>query len=411
MQLWQKILIGLGAGIIAGLLLGEHAVYLKPIGKMFISLIKMIIVPLIFFSLVSAMTSMDDMQQAGKIGIKSFALYLITTAFAICLGLALGTFFEVGKGIQLNLSKGGSLKVPESHGFADTLVGMIPENPVASMADGNVLQVIIFAIFLGLAINQAGDHGKKIASICQSTTEVIFKLTNIIMEFAPYGVFALIGWMVGTQDSALILSLGKIVALVYGACLLHIYGTYGLMLKFLARVPYSTFFRKIIPVQLMAYSTSSSSATLPVTLKVAQESLGVSKSTASFVLPMGTTVNMDGTALYQGVCALFIAQALQVDLSMADYMTIVFTATLASIGSAGVPGAGLIMLSLVLTSVGLPVEGVAIIAGIDRILDMARTTVNVTGDATIALLVDKMEGHFDEETYQAPVQGQPQETA
>jgi Na+/H+-dicarboxylate symporter len=399
MQLWQKILIGLGLGIIAGLLLGEHAIYLKPFGKMFISLIKMIIVPLIFFSLISAMTGMDDMHQAGKIGIKSFALYLVTTAFAICLGLALATFFNIGEGIELNLADVVTTQAAPEQNFMGTLVAMIPQNPIASMADGNVLQVIIFAIFLGLAINQAGEHGKRIGGICNAATEVIFKLTNIIMTFAPYGVFALIGWMVGTQDSTLILSLGKIVLLVYGACLLHIYGTYGLMVKFIAKVPYGVFFRKVIPAQLMAYSTSSSSATLPVTLKIAQESLGVSKSTASFVLPMGTTVNMDGTALYQGVCALFIAQAMGVDLSMGDYATIVFTATLASIGSAGVPGAGLIMLSLVLTSVGLPVEGVAIIAGIDRILDMARTTVNVTGDLTVALIVDKTEGHFDEKSY------------
>lgn len=402
MQLWQKIFIGLGLGIVAGIALGENAIYLKPIGKMFISLIKMIIVPLIFFSLISAVTGMDDMKKAGKIGLKSFALYLITTAFAICLGLALATIFKVGEGVSLNLDDNITRTNTSASDFSETLVGMIPSNPIASMADGNVLQVIIFAIFLGIAINQAGKHGKKVADICHSVTEVIFKLTNIVMNFAPYGVFALIGWMVGTQDSKLIISLGKIVILVYCACLLHIYGTYGIMIKLIARVPYFVFFKKIIPAQLMAYSTSSSSATLPVTLKVAQEDLGISKSTSGFVLPLGTTINMDGTALYQGVCALFVAQAMGVDLSMADYLTIIFTATLASIGSAGVPGAGLIMLSLVLTSVGLPIEGVAIIAGIDRILDMARTTVNVTGDATVALVVDKTEGSFDEKNYLSP---------
>lgn len=400
MKLWQQILLGMLLGIAAGLLLREKAVYLQPLGKMFINLIKMIIVPLIFLSLVSAISGMDDIKKAGVMGLKSFILYIFTTAFAISLGLVIASFMELGKGVDLNLSgKEITRSAQDPFSLSDTLIGLVPSNPVQAMAEGNILQIIVFALLLGFAINAAGKKGEKIAEIVESGADVIYSLTDIIMKLAPVGVFALIAWMVGTQDGSLILSLGKVIITIYAICFIHAFFTYGSMLYFMARVNPLIFFRKLIPAQMVAYTTSSSSATLPVTMQVSEESLGVSKQTASFTLPLGTTINMDGTALYQGVCALFVAQALGVHLVFDDYVTIVLTATLASIGSAGVPGAGLIMLSLVLTSIGLPIEGVAIIAGIDRILDMARTTVNVTGDATIAIIVDKSEGRFDKERY------------
>lgn len=394
MKLWQQIFIGMVLGIAVGLFLEPFAVYLKPIGTIFINLIKMIIVPLILFSLVSALTGMDDIKKAGRIGMKSFFIYLVTTCFAITLGLIIASMMELGNGIDLNLGNEVAKAQAKPFSFGDTLVGMIPTNPIQSMAEGNILQVIVFAVFLGIAINMAGSKGKKIAEIFDAANEVTHELTHLVMKFAPYGVFALMAWLVGTQEEQLLLSLLKVVFAVYLVCFIQIYVVYGGMLTIFGRVRPTTFFKKIIPAQMMAFSTSSSSATLPVTMQVAEEEIGISKETSSFTLPLGTTVNMDGTALYQGVCALFVAQAMGIDLVMADYITIILTATLASIGSAGVPGAGLIMLTLVLTSVGLPVEGVAVIAGIDRILDMMRTTVNVSGDITVALIVDKSEGQF-----------------
>lgn len=400
MKLWQQILVGMVLGVLAGALLGDAAEYIKPLGLMFINLIKMIIVPLIFFSLVSAMTGMDDIKKAGRIGLKSFGWYLFTTAFAIALGLAIASFFDLGGGIDLNIS-GDEIKrtVVEPFSFSAMLIGLIPVNPVQAMAEGNVLQIIVFAILFGMAINAAGDKGVKVAGLIDSGAEVTYKLTGIIMKAAPFGVFALMAWLVGTQDGALVTSLVKVVVVIYAICIIHALLVYGGLLYFVGKVNPVHFFRKIVPAQIMAYTTSSSSATLPVTMQVAGDELGVSKETASFTLPLGTTVNMDGTALYQGVCALFVAQAMGIDLVFSDYITIILTATLASIGSAGVPGAGLIMLSLVLQSIGLPIEGVAIIAGIDRILDMARTTVNVTGDLTVAVIVDKTEGNFDGKQY------------
>lgn len=401
MKLWAQILTGMVLGIITGYFLGDKANFIKPLGTMFINLIKMIIVPLIFFSLVSAMTGLDDIKKAGSLGIKSFVFYLVTTAFAISLSLLIASLFDVGTGISLDLDTVNTpvKAAPEPFSLSKMLIGLIPTNPIQSMAEGNILQIIVFAILLGIAINMAGKKGDLTANFIDSGAEVTYKLTELIMKTAPLGVFALMAWLVGTQEAKMLQDLIKVVLLIYGICFIHAFVVYGSMIYFIGKVSPLTFFRKIIPAQIMAYSTSSSSATLPLTMKIAQDDLGVSKEVSSFTLPLGTTINMDGTALYQGVCALFVAQAMGVDLAFGDYITIILTATLASIGSAGVPGAGLIMLSLVLESIGLPIAAIGVIAGIDRILDMARTTVNVTGDATVALIVDKMEGSFDKEKF------------
>ena len=390
--MWQRILLGLVLGLIVGLVFGKPAAVLKPVGTAFISGIKMLIVPLVFVSLVCGVTSMRDPAKMGRVGIKTIALYLCTTAIAIMIGLALGTILQPGAGIGMEAAKALAPKAAPS--LADTLVGLIPTNPIEAMAKGNVLQIIVFAILFGIAVNLSGKYGKTVRNGFEALAEVIYKLTAIVIWFAPFGVFALMAWTAGTYGIALLLPLAMVIGAVYLGCILHAALVYGIAIRAVGLNPLH-FFRGIAEAAMVAFTTTSSSGTLPVTMGCAQKNLGISKGVASFVLPLGATVNMDGTALYQGVCALFVAQVFGVHLSGGDYLTIVLTATLASIGTAGVPGAGLIMLSLVLTSVGLSLEGVVIIAGIDRILDMARTSVNVIGDGMVATLVAKSEGELN----------------
>ena len=399
LKLWQKIIIALILGIAVGAVLGPSAEYIKPIGSLFINLIKMLIVPLIFSSLVVGICSMDDIKKMGRIGAKSFGIYLLTTAIAITIGLVIGTVLQPGAGIDMQMPA-EMAAAKEAPSFIQTLLNMVPKNPVEAMASGSVLQIIVFALMLGVAINLAGEKGKPVASVFESFAEIMYKMTHIVMAFAPYGVFALMAWVAGKYGLDVLLPLGMVILGVYVGCIVHVLLTLtggGIML--LARLNPVRYWRGIIDAQAVAFTTTSSSGTLPVTMECAQTNLGVSRPISSFVLPLGATINMDGTALYQGVAALFVAQAFGIDLSTGQYVTIILTSTLASIGSAGVPGAGLIMLSLVLTSVGLPLEGLAVIAGIDRILDMARTTVNVTGDLMVSVLIAKSEGELDVETY------------
>jgi len=400
MQMWQKILIGLVLGVVTGLVFADYAAELKPVGQVFINLIKMLIVPLIFFSLISGITSMEETGSMGRMSAKAFGLYLATTAVAISLGLLVATVFQPGVGSSIDFETLENAAPPKAEmNLGDLVVSLVPENPVAAMAEGNILQVIVFALLVGVALHKSRDKTERLIDFSHSAAEMMYAMTHIVMAFAPFGVFALIATLTAEQGLSVLLDLLKILLVVYFACILHVLLVYGGLLRLVARVPVGPFFKKAIPAQLLAFSTSSSAATLPLSLEVAQEKMGVSKSSSSFVLPLGCTINMDGTALYQGVCALFVAQVMGIDLSMGQYITIILTATLASIGSAGVPGAGLIMLTLVLSSVGLPVAAVAIIAGIDRILDMARSAVNVTGDLAVALCVDKSEQTFEEKLY------------
>jgi len=399
MKLWAKILIGLVAGLAAGIVLGPTAGYIKPVGTLFINAIKMLIVPLIFSSLVVGVISMKDPKKMGRIGLKTLALYLGTTAIAVTIGLTLGTVLRPGAG--LNFEAVEQAAPQEAPSVVDTLVGLVPSNPVGAFASGSVLQIIVFSIFFGLAINLAGEKATPVARFFEAFAEIMYKLTAIIMEMAPYGVFALMAWVAGEYGLSVLLPLLRVILGVYVGCLIHSLVTYGGAIALLGRLNPVQFFKGILDAQAVAFTTTSSSGTLPATLECTQKNLGVSRSVSSFVLPLGATINMDGTALYQGICALFVAQAYGVDLTFANYMTIVLTSTLASIGTAGVPGAGLVMLSLVLSSVGLPLEGVAMIAGIDRILDMARTTLNVTGDAMVSVLIAKSENELDVNVYQA----------
>jgi len=397
MALWMKILIGMILGVFAGGLLGEHAQYIKPIGTMFISAIKMLIVPLVFCSLVVGVTSMKDANQMGRIGIKSMVIYLATTAVAISIGLGLGIFFEPGAALEMVATKANEAKSAPS--LIDTIVGLIPKNPIGALAAGHILQIIVFALGLGIALNLVGEKAKPVIRVFEGFAEAMYKLTELVMKFAPYGVFALMAWVAGKYGMDVLLLLIKVIVLVYVGCIIHVLFIGGGLVGLVAKLSPKRFFKGIINAQIVAFTTTSSAGTLPVSMRCATENLGVSRNISSFVLPMGATINMDGTALYQGVLALFVAQAFGIDLSTGDYLTIIATATLASIGTAGVPGAGLIMLSLVLTTVGLPLEGIALVAGIDRILDMARTTVNVTGDLMVSLLIGKSEGQLNEQIF------------
>lgn len=396
--LWQKILIGMVLGVAVGSIFGHDAEALKPIGTLFIKAIKMLIVPLVFCSLVVGVTSMQDTSKMGRVGLKALVLYLGTTAIAISIGLGLGTVFTPGAGLGMQVADTAQA-VKEAPTLVQTLLAMIPTNPVDAMAAGNILQIIVFALGLGVALTLTGEKAKPAIALFESLAEAMYTLTGLVMKLAPYGVFGLMAWVSGKYGLDILLPLIKVISVAYLGSILLIVVFYSGLLSVLGRLNPIQYLKGIITPAAVAFTTSSSAGTLPASIKASQEELGVSSSISSFVLPLGATINMDGTALYQGVCALFIAQAFGVDLDFADYALIVATSTLASIGTAGVPGAGLIMLSLVLTTVGLPLEGLAIVAGIDRILDMARTTVNVCGDIMVSTLIAKSENELDETVY------------
>jgi Na+/H+-dicarboxylate symporter len=391
MKLHTKILIGFLLGIGAGILLGPAASTVKPLGDLFLRLIKMIIVPLVFSSLVVGASSVDDVRKLGRIGGKTVVYYLTTTAIAVLIGILMGNIFNPGAGIQIAQAEYQASAAPS---FVDTILAMFPTNPFVSFVEMNMLQIIVFALFFGIAMSLIGKTAKPVQDFINGVAEIMYKLTSIVMQFAPYGVFGLIAHTVGTHGLDVLLPLVKVILAVYVGCILHALIVYSGAVSFFARMNPLHFFKGIMPAALVAFSSCSSAGTLPITMK-SVEDMGVNKSVSSFVLPLGATVNMDGTALYQGVCALFIAQVYGLELTIAQQLTLVLTATLASIGAAGVPGAGLIMLTMVLTSVNLPLEGVALVAGIDRILDMARTTINITGDASAAVIVAVTENEFN----------------
>ncbi len=397
--LWGKILIGLVLGVIVGMVLKEKALYLKPIGTIFINGVKMLIVPLVFSSLIVGVTSVDDIGKMGRIGLKTIIIYFVTTVIAIAIGLGFSWITHPGAGVSLHAASGTVQAAQKAPSLVDTLVNIIPANPIGALAKGEILQIIVFAIFSGIAINLTGKKADPVKNFFNALAEIMYKLTSIVMEFAPYGVFALIACVIGQYGIEFLLPLLKVVATVYIACILHSLVILGGGIAFVGRLNPLRFFKGFLDATLVAFSTSSSSAALPVSLRCTQENLGCSKSISSFVLPLGATINMNGTAIYQGVCAVFIAQAYGIDLSLTSYITIVMTSILAAIGTAGVPGAGLIMLSLVLSSAGLPIEGIAIIAGVDRILDMARSCINVVGDGMATVLVAKSEKELDIKAY------------
>ena len=402
MALTTKIFIGLALGILLGIILQPNpdiaTKYVKPIGTLFLNLIKLVIVPLVFFSLVVGTCSMDDVRKLGRIGGKTIAYYLATTAFAVTIGLILANITNVGGGYTIPVDATYEITAPPN--VVDTLLNIIPANPLKALVDGNMLQIIAFAIIIGAGIIGIGEKGKILQQMFDSGAEVMYKIIGIIMQFAPIGVFALITPVVAQNGPSILLPLLKLIIVVYAGCAIHALFTYSSTLWIFAKVTPMQFFKGIAPAMVFSFTTASSSATLPITMKRTEENLGVPKSICSFTLPLGATVNMDGTAIYQGICAFFIAQVYGIDLPLSAQLTIILTATLASIGTAGVPGAGMIMLGMVLQSVGLPIEGIVIIAGVDRILDMMRTMINITGDAACSVIVAATKGELDRSVYE-----------
>lgn len=407
--LTSKILLGLLLGFICGLILKEiPSNYIKDTlllegifkiaGNGFTSAIKMMVVPLVFVSLVCGSASMGDVNKLGRIGTKTMAFYLGTTAIAVIISLCLGTLLKPGMGLDMSSMVSGEVTIGESKSIVDIILNIIPSNPIQSLANGEMLQVIFFALLLGVAMNVVGKKADPIKVIFESANEICMKMVNIIMLFAPYGVFALVSTTFATVGTDAIFALLKYVGVVLIGLLIHITVVYGGAFKIFTKQKIKPFLKKFTEVAAITFSTASSNASIPVSLEI-MEDLGVGKTTRSFTIPMGATINMDGTAIMQGIASLFIAQIYGIDLSLNDMATIVLTATLASIGTAGVSGVGMIMLSMVLQSVGLPLEGIGLIMGVERIIDMFRTTVNVMGDNICTLIIANSENDLDLDKY------------
>lgn len=418
MNLTVRILIGMAAGFAVGMFIKVagfdpeswlRAVLIDGVldagGQIFIASLKLMVVPLVFVSLVCGAATLGGHGNMGRVGGKTIGLYLLTTGVAITIALMLALTISPGQGAATADITPAEFVPKEQQSIKDTLINIFPTNPIAAMAEGNMLQVIVFALLLGVALSRTGNAGERVTTVFNDLNEVLMKLITMLIQLAPYGVFCLMAVLftkIGWQE------IGKLAAYfmtVVVALLVHASIVYPTLLTMLARVNPVRFFSKMREPMLVAFSTSSSSATLPVTLRTVQKRVGVKNEVASFAVPLGATINMDGTAIMQGVATVFIAQFYVIDLSLADYLMVILTATLASIGTAGVPGVGLIMLAMVLNQVGLPVEGIGLIIGIDRLLDMLRTSVNVVGDGTVATIVARSEDDLDLEIFADPEAG------
>jgi len=387
--LFGWILIGFGLGIIVGAIVGEPMVAIKPLGTLFVRLLKMLIVPLVFATLVVGVASISP-AKLGRLGAKTIVLYYVTAAIAVGIGLLLANLTGIGIGMPVGELAAVEPKAVPS--LSSVMLGIVPTNPIEAAAKGQILPIIFFAILFGIAINLAGKVSEPLYNVINGIAEAMFKVVRIVLYYAPIGVFALIGWTVGTHGLSILLPFAALIAVCWIGYILHVGITYSQFLRFLGKINPGVWLLRIKEAPIFAMATTSSSATLPVTMRVCEEKTGMSKETSGFVLPVGATINMDGTALYQAVAAVFLANAFGIELGFGGNMVILVTAILASIGTAGVPGAGLIMLMVVLGAVGIPLEGIALIAGVDRILDMGRTATNVYGDTIVAGIIAHSEG-------------------
>ena len=408
MQLSTKILLGMGAGIIIGLLFNvlggsdpAESVLITwivenifdVIGKIFVVSLKLLVVPLVFFSLVCGSASMGEDIKMGQVAIKTILLYLLTTAIAVSIALLVANIVDPGVGI--NTGTIDSFEVKTAPSVKEVLIGIFPDNPFRAMVDGNMLQIIVFAILVGVAILKTGDSGKTVLRGCVLINEVIMKMVFMLINLAPYGVFCLLAKLFTREGFSAIVNLAIYFSTIVFVLSFHAAVIYSAILYIFTGLNPLKLFKNMRPAMLFAFSTSSSNATIPVTLTTARNRLGADNSIASFTIPLGATVNMDGTAIMQGIATVFIAQAYGLELSMIQYVSVVATATLASIGTAGVPGVGLITLAMVLQQVGLPVEGIGLIIGVDRLLDMLRTVVNISGDGMVTTVVASSEKRLD----------------
>ena len=387
-----QIFIALVLAIVVGLLFGKNPAfansYIKPFGTIFLNLLKFIVCPIVLFSILCGMISMKDIKKVGSIGLKTIVYYMMTTAVAIVIGLVMGQIF---KGAFPALETTDLVyEAKEATPFMDVLVDIFPSNWLAPLVNANMLQIIVIAILLGFGIILVGEKAEGVRRGIEQVNQVFMKVMELILKLSPIGVFCLLTPVVAENGAKIVGSLAMVLLCAYVSYILHAVILYSTTVKTLGGTSPLKFFKNMIPAMIFAFSSASSVGTLPINMECC-EKLGADKDTTSFVLPLGATINMDGTAIYQGVCAIFIAACFGIDLSFGDMATIVITATLASIGTAGVPGAGMVMLAMVLTSVGLPVEGIALVAGVDRIFDMGRTVLNITGDASCAVIVSNME--------------------
>jgi len=393
MSLAMQIFIALVLAIAAGLLLQKHAqfaeTYIKPFGTIFLNLLKFIVVPIVLFSIMCGIISMRDIKKVGAIGLKTVVYYMCTTAFAITIGLIGGNLFK--KMFPVIATTDLSYQVGEKTSLMDTIVNIFPSNFISPMAEATMLQVIVMALLIGFAIILVGEEkNTRIITACNDLNDVFMKCMEMILKLSPIGVFCLLCPVVAANGATIIGSLAMVLLAAYVCYIVHAVVVYSFAVKTIGGISPLTFFKEMLPAIMFAFSSASSVGTLPINMECT-EKLGTSREIASFILPLGATINMDGTAIYQGVCAIFIASCYGIHLTLPQMLTIIFTATLASIGTAGVPGAGMVMLAMVLTSVGLPVDGIALVAGVDRIFDMGRTTVNITGDASCCVIVSNLE--------------------
>ena len=393
LSLAMQIFIALVLAIIAGLLLQNYAdfaeSYIKPFGTIFLNLVKFIVVPIVLFSIMSGIISMRDIKKVGSIGLKTILYYMCTTAFAITFGLIGGNLFK--RLFPVVATTDLTYEAAEKTSFMDTIVNIFPSNFVSPMVEANMLQIIVMAILIGFAIILVGEEkNQRVVTACNDLNEVFMKCMEMILKLSPIGVFCLLCPVIAANGATIIGSLAMVLLAAYICYIVHAVVVYSISVKAIGGVSPKTFFKEMLPAIMFAFSSASSVGTLPINMECV-EKMGVSSEISSFVLPLGATINMDGTAIYQGVCAIFIASCYGIDLTLPQMLTIILTATLASIGTAGVPGAGMVMLAMVLTSVGLPVDGIALVAGVDRIFDMGRTTVNITGDASCCVVVNNLE--------------------
>jgi len=404
--LWKRIFGALVLGVIVGVIWGPGSENIAWVGDLFIRLIRMVVVPLVFVTLVSGVVAMGDPSKLGSLGVKTLAIYMFTTLAAISIGLFLAAILQPGVGVDLSLAVPG--EVQEAIPLSERLMSIVPSNPFAAMAEGNILAIIFFALLVGVSLLTIGDRGKPLADLMEAGAETMLKITHWVMEVAPFGVFALIAYVSGTQGAAALLDVITLAMAVVLGCVAHMVLVHGLLiLKFMLKLSPVTFFRGARDAMLVAFSTSSSSATLPVSMSVAEENLGIRPVVASTVLPLGATINMDGTALYVGIVSVFAAQAFGIELTLADYVLVAGSTTLVSVGTAAVPGASLFLMAAVMETIGISPEQIAIVIGFifpfDRPLDMLRTSVNIGGDLSVSTAVANWENEFDKEVFDRPL--------
>ena len=400
--LWKRILLALVLGVIVGMIWGPGASSISWLGELFVRLIRMVVVPLVFVTLVSGVVAMGDPAKLGSLGAKTLAIYMLTTLAAIAIGLFFAAVLQPGVGVDLSAAAPSA--VQEAIPLSERLLSIVPSNPIAALAEGNILAIIFFALLVGVSVLTIGEKGKPVAELMDSSSEMMLRITHWVMEVAPFGVFALIAAVAGTQGVAALLDVLTLALAVVLACVIHVVVVHGVgIIKLSLGLSPLNFFRGARDAMLVAFSTSSSSATLPISMSVAEENLGIKPVVASTVLPLGATINMDGTALYVGIVSVFAAQAFGIDLSLADYAIVAGSTTLVSVGTAAVPGASLFLMAAVMGAIGITPEQIAVVIGFilpfDRPLDMLRTSVNICGDLSVSTAVANWEGEFDREVF------------